>query len=177
MHDDVPDRTKELVKLIIEDNHSAFREFYNLLYPRIYGFIFRSTFDKILTEEICQETFINFWEARESISVEKYSNAYLFKIAKNLLINSLERTKKMFSLQSSEYIDSIRAERVNENMLEYDLKQAVLKLPERCRIIFILNRYQRFRYSEIAEILDISIQTVKNQMSKSIKILRKYLNN
>ncbi|MGD8782216.1 MAG: sigma-70 family RNA polymerase sigma factor [Ignavibacteria bacterium] len=177
MHVDEADITEKLVKLIRNNDHSAFSEFYNLLYPQIYNFIYRSTFDQILTEEICQETFINFWEARKNVSTEKYPKAYLFKIAKNLLINFFERTKKMYSLHNTEFRNSICAEKINENMLEYDLKKAILKLPERCRVIFILNRYHSFRYSEIAEILDLSIQTVKNQMSKSIRILRKYLNN
>jgi RNA polymerase sigma-70 factor, ECF subfamily len=176
MPDDDSGKINKLVKLIIIDDHSAFHEFYDLLYPQIYGFIFRNTFDKNATEEICQEAFIKFWEARKNISVERFPKAYLFKIAKNLLINSFQRTKKIYSLQSDNFSNSIKAENFNENMIEQDLKKAILQLPEGCRIIFILNRYHNFRYSEIADILELSVQTVKNQMSKSIKILRKYFN-
>ncbi|MGE5500238.1 MAG: sigma-70 family RNA polymerase sigma factor [Syntrophothermus sp.] len=48
-------------------------------------------------------------------------------------------------------------------------------LPERCRAIFLLSRYEDMSYSEIAEALEISLQTVKNQMSKAIAILKKRL--
>lgn len=169
-------RINELVRRIKNEDDSAFEEFYYLFYPEIYRFIFRNTFDTILTEEIAQETFIKFWEARDNLSIERYPKAYLFKIAKNLFINSLTRKRKLYSLHEEFISKTLEVDHINEDMLEYDLRKAVLKIPEKCRLIFILNRFHNFKYAEIAEILDISLQTVKNHMSKAIQIIKEYLN-
>ena len=56
-----------------------------------------------------------------------------------------------------------------------DFQLAVNTLPDRCRTTFILSRFHGFEYSEIAEILEVSLQTVKNQMNKAISVLRKRL--
>lgn len=176
MSEEAPDTTSQLIERIKNGEHSAFNEFFKTHYPEIYGFVYRSTFNKMISEEIAQETFVNFWEAREKLSPDSFPKAYLFRISKNLLINSFERTKKMYSLYDGQFDNTLQDEGLNENLIEQDLKKAILELPERCRLIFILNRYHNFRYSEIAQMLDISVQTVKNQMSKSIKILRDYLN-
>ena len=67
-------------------------------------------------------------------------------------------------------------ENYEQKFLMNDFKKAIILLPERCRVIFILSRYHNFKYEEIAETLELSIQTVKNQMNKSLSILRKHLN-
>lgn len=175
MSDNRTKKINELVERIKSEDESAFEEFYKVLYPEIYGFIFRNTFDQIQSEEISQETFIRFWESRDQVSTDRHPKAYLFKIAKNLLINSINRKKKIYSLDEDFIENMLGAGEISENMLEHDLKKAILKLPEKCRLIFLLNRFHNFRYAEIAEILDISLQTVKNQMSKSIKLIREYL--
>ncbi|MDZ7763814.1 MAG: sigma-70 family RNA polymerase sigma factor [Melioribacteraceae bacterium] len=115
-------------------------------------------------------------EARDNLSIESYPKAYLFKIAKNLFINSLTRNQKLYSLHEEFIHKTLEVDQINEDMLEYDLRKAVLKIPEKCRLIFILNRFHNFKYAEIAEILDISLQTVKNHMTKAIQIIKEYLN-
>ena len=56
-----------------------------------------------------------------------------------------------------------------------DYQRAIEKLPERCRATFILSRFSGFEYSEIADILGVSLQTVKNQMNKAISVLKNLL--
>ena len=55
------------------------------------------------------------------------------------------------------------------------IKAAVANLPERCRLIFVLSRYESYSYKQIANDLDISIKTVENQMTKALRILREKL--
>ena len=59
--------------------------------------------------------------------------------------------------------------------LEEKIRGAIDSLPEKCREIFELNRFEGLKYSEIANKLDISVKTVENQMSKALKILREQL--
>jgi RNA polymerase sigma-70 factor (ECF subfamily) len=59
--------------------------------------------------------------------------------------------------------------------LEEKIGEAIRSLPEKCRQIFELNRFEGFKYAEIAEQLGISVKTVENQMSKALKLLREKL--
>ena len=61
--------------------------------------------------------------------------------------------------------------------LEERIRGAIARLPERCRVIFELNRFEGLSYGNIAKQLDISIKTVENQMTKALKILREQLAN
>ena len=66
-------------------------------------------------------------------------------------------------------------ENYDKNELSRIVQESVEKLPEKCREIFILNRYHNLKYAEIAEIQNISINTVKTQMGRAFKMLRKQL--
>ena len=59
--------------------------------------------------------------------------------------------------------------------LEHKIHQAIETLPEQCRLIFKLSRFEELRYAEIAEQLHISVKTVENQMGKALKIMREHL--
>lgn len=59
--------------------------------------------------------------------------------------------------------------------LEEKIRKVIESLPERCRVIFEMNRFDGMKYAEIATKLDISVKTVENQMSKALKILREQL--
>jgi RNA polymerase sigma-70 factor, ECF subfamily len=70
--------------------------------------------------------------------------------------------------------DSV-AHAVAESELEVRIQQAMDKLPEQCRLVFKLSRFEELKYSEIAEQLNISIKTVENHMGKALKIMREQL--
>lgn len=79
----------------------------------------------------------------------------------------IEETYKNFaSNPEEEYMASF---------FENDIQKAIESLPNRCRAVFILSRFNNLTYQEISETLEISLQTVKNQINKAIAILRKKL--
>jgi RNA polymerase sigma-70 factor (ECF subfamily) len=59
--------------------------------------------------------------------------------------------------------------------LETRIQQAIEKLPEQCRLVFKLSRFEELKYNEIAEQLDISVKTVENHIGKALKIMREQL--
>jgi len=61
------------------------------------------------------------------------------------------------------------------NELEYRIKMALEELPEQCRIVFKLSRFEELKYAEIAEQLNISVKTVENHMGKALRIMREQL--
>lgn len=167
----------DLIIYIKQGDQDAFRTFFNLFQEDIYRFLYRYLLDKDSAEDLCQDTFINFWIHRQKIDSSKYPKAYLYKIARNLALNYTTRKVPSVSYENNPNVYSYA---VNDPVAEYEnnylaeqCKDAVELLPERCRMTFILSRYEGLSYEEIAETMEVSQQTVKNQMSKAIAILRK----
>lgn len=173
------DKLSALVRKIRSGDENSFKEFFLLTQPGIYKFLFRYLCDKDLSNDLTQETFIKFWEYRESLDPDFSPKSYLYKIARNLALNHITRKRP---LENILYIKNSQLKSISNPENEYekkffmdDFQSAVNDLPERCRVTFILCKYDGFGYQEIAEIMNVSLQTVKNQMNKAIAILRKRL--
>lgn len=130
--------------------------------------------------DIVHNVFIKLWEMRESISLEKGLKSYLYTAVHNRCLNFIRDKAKFVKEDSSDL--SFMAELSSEDYPEIEttetesrINDAINKLPEKCRQVFTLNRFEEKKYSEIAHILKISIKTVEAQMSKALKILREEL--
>jgi len=172
-------RINALVKEIQENDQSAFKEFFFIMQPAIYNFLFRYSCNKESAEDLTQETFIRFWIHRNRLNLHSSPKAYLYKIARNLALNYLDReTKPEIFPREDDYL-LLLSQKTKEDLEEVffldDCQNAINLLPERCRATFLLSRFGGFDYTEIAEIMDVSLQTVKNQMNKAISVLRKLL--
>ncbi|HZW40157.1 MAG TPA: RNA polymerase sigma-70 factor [Ignavibacteriaceae bacterium] len=176
--------TENVIPLLIEKikagDEGAFKQFFFIHQASIYYFIYRLISNKEAAEDITQDTFINFWLSKDKLDNTLSPKAYLYKIARNLSINHLNRRSPLNSL--NEENEDMLISLSNHPEKEYDriflmddYQKAISKLPERCRATFILSRFDGFEYTEIAQILGVSLQTVKNQMNKAISSLRKYL--
>ena len=120
------------------------------------------------------------WERRVTIRIEGPIKTYLFTSTRNLALNFLKHQtidQKSSDIYSKLFaIPSATPHEIAEHQeLDALITQALEKIPERCRIVFILSRYFNMKYIEIAEILEISVKTVDAQMVKAIKILRSAL--
>jgi RNA polymerase sigma-70 factor (ECF subfamily) len=176
----LPDHTALLVDRIREDDREAFREFFELHQPGVFGFLFRYTHDRKASEDLLQDTFLNFWQARKGLRADLSARAYLYRIARNLALNHLSRTPRTdIAFREDDAPLSLLLQDPHDLYdrlaLMDDFEKALSDLPERCRAVFVLSRYQGMPYDDIAQSMQISLQTVKNQMSKAISILRKRL--
>jgi RNA polymerase sigma-70 factor (ECF subfamily) len=168
---------KLLVEKIKNDDETAFKKFYFNFKAEIFRFFYRHIFLYDASEDLTQETFIKFWEARTNLDSDKNPKAYLFKIARNNLINHQQRKKSHSPLSEiSEASFSKKGEIIHEDLVWSDIKKGISKLPERCRTTFILKRYHQLNNQEIAEVMNVSEKTVKNQLTRGIKLLRDYFN-
>ena len=169
----------ELIEKIKANDQNAFRVFFCKMQPNIFNFLYRYCLDYDVAKDLTQETFIKFWHSKDVIDPAWSPKSYLFKIARNLALNQVQRKAPSVSYDDNENLlvalFKHPGREYEQKFLMNDFKKAVLLLPERCRVIFILSRYHDFKYDEIASMLEISIQTVKNQMNKSLAILRKHL--
>jgi RNA polymerase sigma-70 factor (ECF subfamily) len=126
--------------------------------------------------EVVHQVFINLWEKRNEIDLSTSLKSYLFTAVNNRSLNVIRDRKKFSAEEVPEQVEEYDVSAVIESMeLEEKIRGAIGTLPERCRIIFELNRFDGLSYAEIAKKLDISVKTVENQMTKALKILRERL--
>ena len=132
------------------------------------------------SKEIVHKVFISIWENRDDFDFEKPSKSYLFTSVYNRCMNHIRDQKKNITTNKLEEAENFQGNSVNNDHLEAaELESRIWKiinqLPEKCKEIFILNRFEGKKYHEIAGQLDISVKTVETQMSKALKIFRDHL--
>lgn len=170
----------EFIELLISGNKEVFCEFFFDHYHDVFSFIYRMTHNRETAKDLTQDTFLNFYKSLDKLYPTIPPNYYLFRIAKNLTLNYLTR-KELISYYDPEDEKSIKTfiedpkNIYDLNFVKNDIEKAIEALPNRCRAIFLLSRYHNLSYQEISETLEISLQTVKNQINKAISILRKKL--
>ncbi|WP_317047008.1 RNA polymerase sigma-70 factor [Spirosoma aerolatum] len=128
-------------------------------------------------EEEVQAMFLAIWEKREGLLISVSLKSYLYRSVHNRCLNRLKHAAVRD--EHRDYIHHIGeetaespAQRVIGEELAHQIQRAIQKLPEQCRLVFTLSRYEELRYGEIAEQLGISIKTVENQIGKALRILR-----
>ncbi|MBX2947225.1 MAG: RNA polymerase sigma-70 factor [Cyclobacteriaceae bacterium] len=131
-------------------------------------------------EEIVQGSFINIWEKRLAIDINTSVKAYLYRAIRNACLNALkhQKVKHLYAqneVHTGERYFEASDESTLRDELETRIRKAIQVLPEQCRVIFQLSRFEELKYQEIADQLNLSVKTVENQMGKALKIMREQL--
>lgn len=131
-------------------------------------------------EEIVQGTFIGIWEKRQSIDITTSVKAYLYGAVRNSCLNEIkhQKVKAMYvqgELRKGERYYESSDQSTLRDELETKIQAAIQTLPEQCRIIFQLSRFEELKYQEIADQMNLSVKTVENQIGKALKIMREQL--
>jgi len=160
-----------------------FESLFKKMQPGLFAFCCKYLEDKELARDFVQECFISLWENYEY--VDSSFESYMFTAVRNRCLSHLRSLKV-----HAEYEESIRI-RMKEieihpetptPLTEIYLKevnalcqQTIEKLPEKCKLIFMMSRYQGMKNQEIAEALGISVRTVEAQIYNALKILKEEL--
>lgn len=163
-----------------EGDVTAFEMFFKSLYQPLCNYAYSFIHDKDEAEEIVQSAFITVWEKRQSIDIKTSLKSYLYTTVRNASLNVIKHEKIKLkyageALAAGEKSYESVAQAVYSSELENKICQALEELPEQCRMVFKLSRFEDLKYAEIAEQLDISIKTVENHMGKALKIMREQL--
>ena len=129
------------------------------------------------SEDIVQQAFIDLWNAKDKLQECKSPKSYLYTIAYNRFIDSINKDKRRHNLLNTVYENALR-DRIEEDheALEKRVKkmsQIIQTLPPKCRQTLEMNKIKGLKYQEIAEIMGVSVKTVESQMSVAFKKIRK----
>jgi len=156
---------------------AKFEEMFKQYFSSLCYFARKYLSDMDSSKEVVHKVFIAIWENRDNFDFEKPAKSYLFMAVYNRCMNHLRDNNK-FSRDDSPNRQEIipleqdSSEQIEAAELESQIWKTINSLPEKCREIFILNRFEGKKYAEIAEKLHISVKTVETQMSKALSILR-----
>lgn len=171
---------KEVFFQIQSGQIPAFEMLFRTHYPSLCRFAGTYLQDPDWAEEVVQAAFIGIWEKKTEIHIDTSIKAYLYRTVRNSCLNELkhERVKQAYQAKQAaldEPFSSPADHLTLEGELESKIHQAIAKLPEQCRLIFTMSRFEELKYQEIADQLGISVKTVENQMGKALKLMRGYL--
>jgi len=166
------------VKKIINGDEQSFESLFNTYCQKLINFSRRYVFDKEIAENIVQDVFVMVWTNKGSLDYSKSIKTYLFTAVKNnsfkyLRHLNVERAHSDITLDANEEIDP--ANKIEKSETADQIQREINNLPEKCREIFSMSKFDKLKYSEIADILDISIKTVETQMGRALKKLRENL--
>lgn len=161
----------------IPEDEASFEEMYNEHFRGMYSYAFTILKDAAEAEEMVQSVFVKLWERKGNLQIESSLKSYLYRMVHNDCMNLLKhetvKTKfvkeKMYAMQNE---NESAGKKMQAAELEEKLSTALRELPEQCRTIFQLSRFEDLKYREIAQQLGIAEKTVENQMGKALKLLR-----
>jgi RNA polymerase sigma-70 factor (ECF subfamily) len=171
----------ELILQVKQDNEVAFYNIYERYCKRLYGFVLRYVKIDVDAEEIVQEVFVKIWESRRNIDEHSSFESYLFTVAYNSTISLLRKRsneqKYISHLKSIQQIQKA-PELIDEiyfNELNDKVKLLFNELTSRQKEIFRLSREGGLSHEEIAQKLNISVNTVKKHMANTLSYLKSHI--
>jgi len=160
-----------------KSNISVFNTVYKNYSKPLYVYLLHKLKDPELCNDVLQDIFVTLWEKRDELKIDISIKAYLYQAARFKIVDIYRRDVKyqkyLAELAGSIIVDpSTITDRIDHRKKLEEVENAVNNLPEKMREIFILSRFEHQTTNDIANKTNLSPQTIKNQISKALRILR-----
>ena len=170
-------QNEAIIQLLAKRDENAFEQVFKTHFKSLRSYACTLLNDEANGEEIVQQVFLKLWERADNISISGSIAAYLYRAVHNESLNHIKHEKvksahQMHVAYSMKNSTDSAPKTLQSKELEKKIQFALNELPEQCRTIFQMSRFEEMKYREIADQLKISIKTVENQMGKALKILR-----
>jgi RNA polymerase sigma-70 factor (family 1) len=166
---------EQLVNLLKEDNHEAFKIIYDRYWDKIFNHAFTYFNSSDAAKDTVQDVFLTLWDKRASLPAITNVASYLFIMSRNKILTTLKQTIKASEYQAPEITALSADHAIIASQTEQQLTKAIEKLPSRQQQVFKLSREEGLSYAEIAEQLNIDRFTVKNHLVRALGTLRQLL--
>lgn len=171
---------RSLVLRLIDGDEDAFCELYASYKNRLIYFAMRFLKSREYAEDIFQDAFTVIWQGRRFINPDTSFSSYLYTIVRNRVLNQLrdldnqDKLKEQILAQAVDYTEDTK-HRIMADDLRHLIACAMQQLTVRQREVFRMSREEQMSHQEIADALGISINTVQEHISTSLRVLRVYL--
>lgn len=142
----------------------------------LYNFYLRSGLNKALAEDLVQETFMRVLAYRTTFKAESSFKAWFYRIARNVVADHFRKlsNKEQHEPIEENHLESSKSltDELEQQAQQNDFDKALSAIPSEHREIIILSRFQQLNYSDIAELLNCNINTIKTRMRAAISNLK-----
>jgi RNA polymerase sigma-70 factor (ECF subfamily) len=176
------EREAEWVRGIQRGDNAAFEALFLAYYERLVRFAYGFVKTRSTAEEVVQDLFLSVWTRRAQWAVHDTIRTYLYSATRNHALNWLRHggieQRWAASVVDMDYAQAIvpRSVPANEQVelaeLDEAIRQAIDRLPPRSRETFILSRQHHLSYEQIAQVMDVSVKTVQEQIWRALRTLR-----
>ena len=170
-------------KISQNSDQQAFKELYLVYFDRLYKFAFSILHSSEFAEEAVNDVFLNIWQKRSSLkNIESLKN-YLFISTKNTSFNYLSKFRKERNTTLDDVLVRFEIDELTPETaffsaeIRKEIEQAINQLPPKTKLVFQMAKVEGLKYKEIAQILDISVNTIDNHIATAIKKLGQILKN
>lgn len=164
---------QRLISQVKNGDEKAFKKLFYMHSGKLYTWAYNITKHQLAAEDILQDFFIHYWEKRESLEFNPSFMAYAYRSIYNASLNYIRDNERLiYGYEIT--IDLIDENTENEDVQELQrlLLKAIEELPDRCKKIFVMATLEKKKYTEVADILGISVNTVKVQVSKAYRMIK-----
>ncbi|MDA7730367.1 RNA polymerase sigma-70 factor [Salibacteraceae bacterium] len=167
-----------IIRQIKAGNENTYRQLFDEHYVRLVNIAYKIVGNIDDARDSVQSVFVRIYENRETLEIKTNLKAYLNRSVVNTTINLKNKKSKIISIEESDLNTTNSTEfrdLIEEAESESKIWEAINELPDQCRRIFLMSRFQDTSNEEIALKLNISKRTVETQISKALKYLRNKL--
>ncbi len=173
------DLIKSYLNELQKGSHKAFNAIYDMYADRLYAFVYAHTKSQQLSKDIVQDVFLKLWINHKFLTTEGSFESLLFTISKNKIIdafrsqiNKAEFESYLRFKEEKQWESNDGEGKISYDELQFALKQCKHLLSDRELQVFEMSREQGRSIDEIADTFQTSQQTVKNQLTSSLKKIR-----
>ena len=157
-------------------SEAGFERVYKTHFKPLYAYARTMVRDGDAAEEIVQQVFFRLWEKRNALDIQETLRGYLYRSVYHGSMNHLKHLKvretHARSVMNEIPSENSTLQNLEARELEKRLARALSGLPEKCRTVFQLCRFEELKYKEVAEQLNLPVKTVENEMGKALRLLR-----
>jgi len=167
-----------LIMPAAQSKEAVFEQVFKEHYKRLHAYAITILKDEVMGEEMVQQVFLKLWESGGMAQINGSVTGYLYRAVHNACLNHIKHQKVKQAYHhyvTTQQQHAATVETLTVKELQVRIDQALNDLPEQCRTIFQMSRFEQLKYQEIADRLQLSVKTVENQMGKALRILREKL--
>ncbi len=170
-------------KISQNSDQQAFKELYLVFFDRLYKFAFSILHSAEFAEEAVNDVFLNIWQKRSNLKNISSLKNYLFISTKNTSFNYLSKFRKERNTSLDDVLVRFEVDELTPETAFFtsevrsEIEHAINQLPPKTKLVFQMAKVEGLKYKEIAEILDISVNTIDNHIATAIKKLSLSLKN